>query len=112
MQLQLRWDRYNPVHSVGLITTGLPGCKPNLWVGLRWSTEFFPGCSSARKETEAVEKVSQGCGKQGMLLMGQKHLWRCSCCKYGHVLQHPAAGTWPAHGVQHTSLAVAVDSPC
>jgi hypothetical protein len=65
MQLHLRWDRYNnPVHSVGLITTGLPNSKPNLWVGLRWSTEFFLGCSSTHKDSPSgsVEKVSQGTG--------------------------------------------------
>lgn len=61
MQLHLRWDKGNTVQSVGLITTGLPGGKPNLWVGLKTSTEFFPGCSSARKESEPVEKVV-GCG--------------------------------------------------
>ena len=62
MQLHLRWDRYNPVHSVGLITTGLPNSKPNLWVGLRWSTEFFLGCSSTHKDSPSgsVEKVSPG----------------------------------------------------
>lgn len=60
MQLHMRWDRYNPVHSVGLVTTGLPGGKPNLWVGLRWSTEFLIGCSSTHKESEPVDKVRQG----------------------------------------------------
>lgn len=62
MQLHLGWDGYNPVHSVGLITTGLPNSKPNLWVGLRWSTEFFLGCSSAHKDSPSgsVEKVGGG----------------------------------------------------
>jgi hypothetical protein len=56
-ELYIRCDRGNTVHSLGLITTGLPGSKPNLWVGLKWSTEFYPGCSSTRKESESVERV-------------------------------------------------------
>lgn len=59
MQLHLRWDRGTTVHSVGLITTSeLLGSKPNLWVGLKWSTEFLPGCNAARKGSEPVQKVS------------------------------------------------------
>jgi hypothetical protein len=46
---------------------------PNLWVGLRWSTEFFLGCSSAHKDSPSgsVEKVSGG----GVLLSGGAGGW-------------------------------------
>lgn len=56
-ELYIRCDRGNAVHSLGLIDTGVPGSKPNLWVGLKWSTDFYPGCSSARKESESVVRV-------------------------------------------------------
>lgn len=55
------------MHSLGLINTGVPGSKPNLWVGLKWSTDFYPGCSSARKESESVVRVRL-CGQQGQWL--------------------------------------------
>lgn len=50
-------ERGNTVQSVGLVTTGVQGSTPNLWVCSQRYTEFFPGCQVSRKESEPVDKV-------------------------------------------------------
>lgn len=57
MPLHLRWDRGNQVGGVGLVTIGMLSNKPHLWVGLRSSTEFYPGCGSMRTHSQPADKV-------------------------------------------------------